>query len=127
MLIKNEDSSLLEESYEDKLATLRYFNIQCQLFYKEMLDELKKIVANRQISSEHKDILLSNFIGDVISWYIASCEIIKQYCSNMIDDFFIAIETNPNNKRDVRFFFDNKFFELYNFIMKNKNLKRYYK
>lgn len=127
LLVKDEKFVLNKRTYDNKLAGLRYFNIQAILLYKELLYKLKEIVTNRQIVSHHKEILLDNFIGDVISYYIASCEFVKKEYPDMLDEFFIGIQDNPKSKSDVLYFFNSNFFELYEFIMKNENLRKYYK
>jgi hypothetical protein len=45
----------------------------------------------------------------------------------MIDDFFIGIDLSIKEKPNVMYYFDDSFFELYDFIMTDENLKKHYK
>ena len=126
-LIKQDNYDLNPQTYDNILGSLRLFNVQSRMLFKEYFNKLNEILENPQIVENHKEIIIGNFINNVLSYYIASCEIIKNTYPEMIDDFFIGIDLSIKEKPQIMYYFDDDFFELYDFIMKNENLKKHYK
>lgn len=108
-----------KDSYLHYLKNLCNFKFEALFLYKDYISLIKEILEQGKLTEYHKDILLDTLIGSILFEHLSNCSTVNEYQKNWIEDLYCDFKTNHK-------FFDEQFFLLYNFIIKDEKLKSYY-
>jgi hypothetical protein len=112
------------KSYDSLLANVRSFHIQAFILYQRLLNMVKEVEHHKYLDNIHKQLIFESLIGDVISNYLASCNLLLKDHSEMVEKFYTSI--NSDYPEQDLLFFNKKFFSLKTYIDERKFLLVYY-
>jgi hypothetical protein len=123
---ENRNINIRERTYHHILSDLYFFRLEALFLNEECIRIIKEIQETDKLSDEHRGLLLEQFIADIIDDHISDCKLLNERFSNIKTDLYLSFDRMDLVMIDSLQFFNNGFFKLFDFVMNDKDLKKYY-